>query len=343
MKPTPLTAPFPERVERAPAIRTGRVLSLAALALVVAILVVAAQNVVLTLFFPRLSRVATDFSPAYLRRELSALAASPPQAVFFGDSVLWGYALPAQQNAVTLLRSRPCDCVNLAFKSGNPADFYALALLFKEWGVRPKTVILQINQRVFNPADATDHKLHPAIAELVAPLLTAEDRTALELPAPPAVPPAPTARERFEAWLTSASVLYAMRSDIRETVFEKLDELPSKPLTAADFEGTYDLEALDSDNTAVYFLTKTVALLRAQNIPVVAFMTPTNHGLIPKTVGDPAYQGNKAYLTKLLERHGVRVLDLDAALPSADFIDNDHLTAEGQRKLASLLQGALPQ
>jgi hypothetical protein len=129
-----------------------------------------------------------------------------------------------------------------------------------------------------------------------------------------------------------------MRADIRETVFEQLDPPPSKPLTAADFEGTYDLEALDGDNTAVYFLTRTVDELRAQHIAIAAFLTPTNHGLIPATVDAPEYRANARYLTRLLEGRGVRVLDFDAAIPSADFIDNDHLTAAGQEKLASLFR-----
>ena len=78
--------------------------------------------------------------------------------------------------------------------------------------------------------------------------------------------------------------------------------------------------------------------LDAQHIAIVAFLTPTNHGLIPATVDAPEYRANARYLTRLLEGRGVRVLDFDAAIPSADFIDNDHLTAAGQEKLASLFR-----
>ena len=42
----------------------------------------------------------------------------------------------------------------------------------------------------------------------------------------------------------------------------------------------------------------------------------------------------------MLERAGIRVLDLDAAFRADEFIDNDHLTAEGNARLARLLAAA---
>ncbi|MBD5655708.1 MAG: hypothetical protein IAI50_11105, partial [Candidatus Eremiobacteraeota bacterium] len=47
-------------------------------------------------------------------------------------------------------------------------------------------------------------------------------------------------------------------------------------------------------------------------------------------------------LKTLLRGYGARVLDLDTLLQRNDFLDNDHLTADGQRRLADALQPALP-
>ena len=307
-------------------------LSTIAVVLAVLVAVVVIQNVTLHAFFPRLERVTTDFSPAYLRRELDELAAAPPQIVFFGDSVLWGYALKPEQTAVSILSAQGCACTNLAFKAGAPANEYALALLFQKWGIRPKTIVIEINQRAFTASDAANYRLHPAIAELVDPLLSADDRSELSLP-----PPAPEKLEvRAERLASSLFAIYAMRADIRETVLPNGDQLPTKPLTSADFEGTYDLQALDDDNVSVHFLEKTVALFRSEHVPVVAFMTPVNHALVHPYVDTPEYRANGTFLKHVLERNGARVLDLDTAFPGNEFLDNDHLTPAGQSRLAAI-------
>jgi hypothetical protein len=304
-----------------------------AVVLIVLSAIVAVQNVALSAFFPHLSRVTTDFSSAYLQRELNDLAAGSPQVVFLGDSVLWGYALKTDQTAIFMLQSQGCECRNLAFKSGAPVNEYALALLFKAWGIRPARVVIEINQRAFTASDAANYRFHPAIADLADPLLSRDDRTELSLP--PLEPETPA--RRADRILSSLSVLYAMRSDIRETLLPTSDPLPAKAPATADFEGTYDLQALDDDNISVHFLEKTVALFHAEHIPVVAFMTPVNHVLVHPYVDTPEYRANGAYLQQALKRNGARVLDLDTAFSTNEFLDNDHLTSQGQIRLASIL------
>jgi lysophospholipase L1-like esterase len=39
----------------------------------------------------------------------------------------------------------------------------------------------------------------------------------------------------------------------------------------------------------------------------------------------------------------MRVVNLDRAVPTAEFLDNAHLTAPGQQRLAALLAAALPR
>lgn len=309
-----------------------------ATAVLVTVLVVIAQNVLLRNFFPVNGRAATDFSPTYLQRRLKVLAAGPPPIAFLGDSVWWGFGLPENQNAISILRSRGCDaCTNLAFDSGSPVSDYGFVRLFQAYGVKPKAVFLQINQKVFNPVDTTDQRLHPAIQELVYPLLTTDDRSVLELQ-----PPVKTAADRFQEFFTSVATIYAMRADIRQKLFGVDSAAPEQHLTPADFEETYDLEALDNDNVSVHFLEKTVELLQSEKVPMIAVMTPTNRALVAQFVDTPEYRANLAYLTNILKRHGVKVLNLDDALPPSDFMDNAHLLPQGQRRLATLLAAALP-
>jgi hypothetical protein len=308
----------------------------AAIALAVTVAVVAAQNAAIATFFPHLGRLATDFSPAFLQRELDAAAARPPAAVFLGDSVLWGYRLRADETAVAILAARGCACTNLAFKSGNPPNDYALARLFRARGVRPRAVVLEVNQRVLSEADPEYRTLHPAVAALASPYLTSADRGALDLPGAAGGAAAGLDRVLAPLWL-----LYAMRADVRETLFPPADDAPARPVTAAAFEGTYDLSPLTERNVGVRYLERTLDVLRADGVPVVAFLTPTNHALLHEFIDGPPYRANGAYLQRLLERRGARVLDLDRAVPAGEFIDNDHLTAAGQRRLAALLEPAV--
>jgi len=296
---------------------------------------VALENAVLARAFPHLLRFTTDFSPAYLARELAYVRTQPPQTIFFGDSVTWGYRLPPAQNAVSLLEARGCACVNFSLKAGSPPNSYALARLLVADGIRPRAVVVEINQKAFNAADDTYQTLHPGIAALAAPLLTPGDRATLR------GIPAGGPRAQLEHALDAVSLLYAMRSDVRETLYGDADTVAVPHPTADLFEGTYDLSPLTPNNVGVRYLDATFRTLRAAHVPVVAFMTPTNHALLHEYIDAPQYRANVRYLVALARRDGARVYDWDDAFPGRLFFDNAHLTAEGQRRLAALLAHAL--
>ena len=307
-----------------------------AVAVAVTVAIVLAQNAAVAIFLPHLGRLATDFSPAFLRRELDALAARPRAVVFFGDSVLWGYRLPNDRTAVAILAARGCACTNLAFKSGNPPNDYALARAFHERGVRPRLVVIEVNQRVLSEADPEYRTLHPGVAALATAYLTGADRAALDIPRANG-----GIGGTLDEAAARASLLYAMRSDIREVLYHDDRESPPQRVTAAQFEGTYDLSPLTARNAGVRYLERTVASLRADGISVIAFLTPTNHLLLHEYIDSGAYEANGTFLRRLLERSGARVLDLDRAFPAHEFIDNDHLTVAGQRRLAAILEPLL--
>ena len=304
----------------------------AAVALAVALVLVAVENALIACCFPNLTRLTTDFSPAYLHRELARLAAGPPPSIFFGDSVLWGYRIGPDQTAVAMLAAGGCVCANLAFKSGNPANDYALARLLVASRTHPAVVVIEVNQAVLNAADREYQTLHPGIAALADPLLTPADRSRLTVPPPPSW---------AEDALSSVSLLYAMRSDLRETLFEEPAQAPIRRMTPDLFEGTYNLVPLTSANVGVDYLERAVDVLHRAGIRTLAFLTPTNHALLHDYIDNWQYRANDAYLSRTLERHGAQVLDLDAAFPTGEFIDNAHLTVDGQRRLARILNDHL--
>jgi len=312
--------------------RRSSIVACALVALCVTAALVVLENMALAAFFPHLPRFTTDFSAAYLSREIDAVGSGPPATVFFGDSVLWGYRLPADEIAVSLLEARGCTCPNFSFKSGSPANDYALVRLFIARKIRPREIVIEVNQAVLNQADTEYQTMHPAIADLAGSLLTPQERAILTIPSTPG---------RLDRFASSLSLLYAMRSDIRETVFGDVAPPPAQPLTADLFEGTYDLAPLSGKNVGVVFLEKTAGALRSAGIPAVAFLTPTNHALLHDYIDNRQYDNNERFMKRLLESRGVRVVDLDRAVPTKEFLDNAHLTAAGQRRLASLLDAAL--
>ncbi len=315
-----------------------RVLKFLLAVVMTAAAVLLAENLVVLSFFPSLSRVNADFSSAYLRRELQGMAASSPRAIFLGDSVLWGFRLKPEQAAVSLLAARGCRCINLSFKGSSPPNYYALTKLLLRYGAKPRLVVLEIDQRVLNPMNGAYRTLHPAVAELVMPMMPLADRKALRL-----LPIGDNPARKIEQIAAVLLPLYAMRADIRET----LDPPPEPAIVAhpnADmFVGEYDLSPLSDANVGVRYLEKTVDALRAARVPTLAFMTPTNHTLLHEYIDGPDYRNNLLFLKRLLERRGVRVMNFDEAFSAPDFYDYAHLRASAQVRLAALLEKELPR
>jgi hypothetical protein len=306
-------------------------------------------------FFPHLERLGANFSGAYLDRELRALAPDRGAVVFLGDSALWGYGVPAGDEAVSLLRRAGCDCHNLAFEGGSPANTYAVLRALFAAGAAPKLVVFNVNQKEFNPADRAYRTLHPAVEPVAAPLLSAGERALLG---------ASQARDlngRVDRFVARSWALYGLRADLREALYGDVDAVHALQTvlrtatgataraqadhraTADRFEGTYDLTPLASepDNVSLVYLGKIGALLAQRHVRAVAILTPTNHALLHDFIDVPVYDKNLRYVTKLLERDGVTVLNDDRAIAAREFFDNDHLTVAGNRAFAARLRSAI--
>ena len=299
--------------------------------------------------FPHFSRLPDGFSAAYLARELRSLEGGRP-IVVLGDSVLWGYGISAEQTAAARLHWK-----NLAYEGGSPANIYAMALLLLAQGIHPRAVVFNVNLKTFNPLDSAYARLHPSAARLVTPLLSAGDRTLLSLDA------AGSFESRLNDLVERYWLLYAMRNDVRSTLFgapdaaHALDALRAVLSGASErkrqahrlrpdrFEGTYALGTLDSSNVSLHFLIEAVALLRRARIPCAAVFTPTNHALLHEYIDVPEYGAQLTALRRALGPRGARILDYDREFTASEFIDNDHLTPAGNSHLARLLRSvAIP-
>ena len=331
-----------------------RVLAALGVTALVLVVLLSATDLAIGAWFPRFERLSSNFSPAYLDREVRTIARESPAVVCIGDSVLWGYKVAPSESAVSLLRAGGLPSSNLSFEGGSPANMYALLRLMLADGARPGTVVFNVNQKEFSAADSAYQTLHPALDTLAGPLLAPSDRAMLSRAGPPA-----SFERNLDGAIAAHWKLYALRSDLRQALFGQVDaahaaddlvqtlsgakargDAAHRP-TAERFAGTYDMSPLDEQNVSLDFLRKSAELMRRERIRSIAILTPTNHALLHEYIDNPQYQANLARARNVLERAGVRVIDLDRVFEAAEFIDNDHLTAAGNRHLAALLRSAL--
>jgi len=318
-----------------------------ALTLATLVFALALVDAVVRVAFPVLPRLEDNFSAAYLARIIQR-GEPADRTVFLGDSVLWGYRLPADDAAPTLLAKRGFRISNLSFEGGSMVNTYALLRLLQAENVRPLAVVFNVNVKEFNSADSAYRTLYPGLETLAWTDLAPDERAML----------VSTQKQTLDASIDRALsqvwALYGLRADLRELLFGHVDAVTALQdaienasgknartdaahiPTADRFEGTYDLSPLTQDNIEVIFLHKTIALLHAWGVPAIAILTPTNHTLLHDYIDVPEYQDQLAYLTHIL-RPSVRVLDYDRTFPAQQFLDNDHLTAAGNRRFAQML------
>ncbi|HVS46303.1 MAG TPA: hypothetical protein VMS32_06505 [Verrucomicrobiae bacterium] len=320
----------------------------------VALLCLLLVDVGLSFWRPAPERLPEQFSSAYLQRYVVGQRGRSP-IVFLGDSMLWGYRLRSDDAAASLLRRQFSHqpIVNLSYEGGSSANTYFMLRYLLASGVRPALVVFNVNSKETNIADSAYSRLHPSLEALVTPLLSSADRKLLTLQ------PAPTLGSHLEADVASVWQLYRYRTDLREALFGTddaagalrnwLQELTGSAAlqaqahrpTTGKFLGTYDLAPLGSDNVDFTYLKKISALLRTERISAVAFLTPTNHVLLNDYIGVPEYDQKLRQLETALRQPGTTVLNLDRTMLTDEFLDNDHLTVEGNRRLAALLAPAM--
>jgi hypothetical protein len=318
-----------------------------ALAVTIAILI--AVDAIFYLTFPHFTRLRYSFSEAYLAREASAIRAERP-IVVLGDSVLWGFGVSERESAVGILGSRDAAWRNLAYVGGSPVNTLAMLRFLLHSGVLPREVVFNVNQKQFNVEDSAYQKLYPAVEEAAWTYTPTRERATLES----VLQQTPDAR--IDRALSNVWHLYGMRPDLRDAIFGTSDAAhaiqdvvehisgaeqeanASHRPTPDKFEGTYDLTPLAKGNVNFDALAEIGTILSKEHVPAVAILTPTNHRLLHDYIDVPDYARNLERTRSLLEHYGIRVLNLDARFPAGDFIDNDHLTVQGNAEFALILK-----
>ncbi len=322
------------------------------IAYIVAVILLILLDVGVRFWQPSPTRMPAQFSAAYLDRISAELVAKHDLVLALGDSVLWGYGVDANDAAMSVLRREygSADLVNLSFQGGSPENSYVLLRSLLEREVRPRLVLFNVNLKEFNPADPSYRKLFPAVEDENRDQLDFADRRLLQIN-----PQSHALSALLDQYVGRYWELYHFRSDIKQAIFgqddmarwltARLEDVTGtnarraaahRP-TADRFIGTYDLTPLGSTNVAFQYLEKTMRLLKTYHVRAIAFLTPTNHKLLHEFIDTPEYDDNVAAIRRLAARYGVLTLDLDRAVPAAEFIDNDHLTVQGNRRLAQLL------
>jgi hypothetical protein len=293
---------------------------------VVTIFALALVDVCFRATFPTFVRLRYNFSAAYLSREIAGLR-DHPGTIVLGDSTVWGFGVSSDAAAISLVRSHHPEWTNLAYAGGGPVNTLAMIKLLLAAGVRPQTVVFNVNEKQFNSSDSAFGKLYPAVEQLAWPLLSDSDRARLTRSQ------TETADARIDRWLGTFWALYGMRSDVRDALF-------------GDADAAHALQNLverwsEESNASFSALLEAAALLKRNGIRSYAILAPTNHKLLHDYIDGPEYAGNLKVVTKHLAASGVIVLNYDHVIPDDEFIDNDHLNVAGNRRLAALLETSI--
>jgi hypothetical protein len=322
----------------------------------VAVALLIVLDLIVRLWTPLPLRLPEQYSPTYLNAVLSDIPHAGDTTVLLGDSVLWGYQLPPSQTAAAMLQASDprTRVIDLAYEGGSTVNDDVMLRMLLRAGDHPTTIVANINVKEFNPGDSAYSTLHPSLERLSQPDLTARDDTVLTLHFGN-----PDLNRRLNDGVEKLWRFYALRSDIREQLFGSDDaagalaafahRLTGESATETDlhvptpdrFLGTYDLTPIGSDNVAFQYYRAFVDMLCRNRIPSLLFLTPTNHQLLHEYIDDPNYDANLARLVHISHCAGVRIVNWDRAIPSRDFLDNDHLNPDGQRRLAELISEAL--
>lgn len=292
--------------------------------------------------------------------------------VLIGDSVLGSvnnapgerladYLGPALGEAVG---QRPVRVFSLAAGGAHASDVYGLVrrLLVRLEATPAQTrnlvVVLSSNVVFFSRRQSQPTMLAPCLLDGIRDAYPL--RRQLSLP----VEPSPLER-RLASWLASHFYLYQQRRKLAESWFggpprqalrESLQRglrrglTPDEPrelgnrswrlrgLSGESYAPNYDFIPPASKDALNYRATEELAawLGRHPELPVLVMLNPQNHALVGAYTRRAEYQALTAAIESSFRGQGVRYVsyDRDPGISPEMFLDNDHLTAAGNRALA---------
>jgi len=318
----------------------------------IAVALLATADAICWLYRPNPPRLPEHFSSLYLDRYTMQFQGGVRPVVVLGDSVLWGYGVPAAQTAVAHLRQHfpNIPFANYAYEAEGPADVdFLLRYLFAN-DVHPRAVLMDLNTLTYNPFAKGYQRLGRALERRAPIFLQPFDQQRIELADDVANP---TLEQKLDGFMEDHWQLYGYRVDIHQFLFGDADAVTAlwnhwshdlrKPQSGEQpaYFGLYDLTPLTLDNIAFAYTQHAFSLLKSKGVPVVAFLPPVNRSLVREYIASPSYDANLQRLQTLGRRYSATVLNLDRLLPQTAFLDNAHPNARGNGSLAQALAPAI--
>lgn len=305
-------------------------------------------------------------------------AAAALDVVLIGDSVLGSvnnapgerlsdYLGPALEAA--LGGQRPVRVFSLSAGGAHAGDVYGMLrrLMVRLEATPAQTrnliVLLSSNVVFFSRRQSQPAMLAPCLLDGIDDAVPLRSQLSLQ-------PEPPSLERRIASWLAGHVYLSQQRRHLaeawfgsppRQAVREVLQrgfrrELPGdeppgqrnrswrlRGLSGERYAPNYQFIPIPSKEALNYLATEELAawLGRHPQLPAMVLLSPQNHALVGAYTGQPEYQKLTAAIGDCFRTKGVRYVsyDRDPAISAEMFLDNDHLTAEGNRALAHELAG----
>ncbi len=228
-------------------------------------------------------------------------------------------------------------------------------------------VVLDTNIIFFSRRHASPAMLYPCLADFFPGNPDGRGlRASLKVPAGPGA-----VERHLTGWATRGFYLYQQRRRIDQALFGgpprdalrdrllvTLGRLRLRPgpaqievsdpnvpwsrrgLTADRFAASYDRLPFASPEAMNYRVSQRLAALlsaRQREWPSFVFLTPQNHGLLGSLVDNPGYHKDTTAIGAIFSGAGVHFRSYDGQVDPGLFTDLDHLSADGNRRLAALL------
>lgn len=324
-----------------------------ALACVVTVVLLAITDPLVRAWNPQVLRLPQQFSPVFLQKQVQRRPDIGRTALVVGDSVMWGYGLPANQAVPSRLMAKT-PTWNLSYEGGSPVNSYVLLRYVLSQRGKPRVVIFNVNQKQFNPENSAYDRLQTSVEAVTASQFDDFDRKTIVTE-----PAAAGVESELDRSVANVWDFFAQRVDVREALFNRPDaatalndaignatgfearQTRANVPTAGKFLGTYDLDPLTKANVSVEYLERLCSLIERNRIRALAILTPTNHALLHDYIDVPEYESNLRFTAAIIRKHGIAVLDADRTIPTSEFIDSDHLTGAGSQNLSRQILAAL--
>ena len=264
---------------------------------------------------------------------------------------------------------------NLSAGGAHAADQYAALLGLVQrlqpqpMGLQNLVVVLSVNPIFFSRRHSQPPALYPCLFEDLSDDVLGGSATADALRRSLLLPrPAPEYERSAAQLLARTWYLYQQRRRIGEAAFALRDTLReamaarwhghtsqhpatvaqrsnqpwfTQGLSAERYATSYEFLAFDDPQAHNLHMTARMASWLAQHpeLAVLVEQVPQNHALVGEYTARPAYQAWERHVATLFRAAGLPYVshDRSAALASEQFQDLDHLTAQGNDTLATLV------